>query len=97
MRSTYALIIGLFALSIFSGCSQLEKLRADVQKSTENVVNETQRVKDNLEKTRQDIDNKVQKVGNLYKAVKDLGEDGKPALQESPAPTTTPPAKAPAK
>lgn len=97
MRTTYALIIGLLTLAIISGCSQLEKLRADVQKSTENVVSETQRVKDNLEKTRQDIDNKVQKVGNLYKAVKDLGEDGKPALQETSSIPPSAPSTAPAK
>ncbi len=77
MRAFISLLI---ASSLFlSGCSKLESLRTDVQKSTADVAKQAQAqvgaVQKTVTETQQNIDRKVQKVQNVVNAVDELKKE----------------------
>ncbi len=64
---------------LVSGCSKLEALRENVQKTTANVVQgaqqEATKVKNGVIETKQNVERKIQKVENLVNAVDDLKKE----------------------
>ncbi len=62
-----------------SGCSKLEALRTDVQKTTANVIQGAQKeaikVQTGIVETKQNVERKIQKVENLINAVDDLKKE----------------------
>lgn len=76
---TPLLILFITTALLVSGCSKLEALREDVQKTTANVVESAQqeatKVKNGVVETKQNVERKIQKVENLVNAVDDLKKE----------------------
>lgn len=77
MRAFASILIASSLL--LSGCSKLESLRTDVQKSTADVTKQAQAqvgaVQKTVTETQQNIDRKVQKVQNVVHAVDELKKE----------------------
>lgn len=73
------LILCIVITLLVSGCSKLEALRTNVQKTTANVIEGAQesaiKVKDGFVETKQNVERKIQKVENLVNAVDDLKKE----------------------
>lgn len=76
---TPILILCITTALLVSGCSKLEALRTNVQKTTANVIEGAQegaiKVKDGFVETKQNVERKIQKVENLINAVDDLKKE----------------------
>lgn len=68
-------LIAFATLSLLSACSQLEQLKTDVQKSTENAAKEVQSVRQNLQNAKESLDRKVDKVNKFVDAANDLKKE----------------------
>lgn len=77
MKHPITLTLLLFSLIVIAGCGPLEKLKADVTQSIQNVKKETEEVQKKFKDTKEKVEKTVEKVENLVDAVKKFGEDEK--------------------
>lgn len=63
------LLIPLISL-LFTGCSWLTDLQADILKSKENLENEANKVIDSVTETKENIENTVEEVKNAADSLK---------------------------